>query len=197
MQKITDALNLRLGKEAKKFDKSKLNNRDLKRKLKMIAEIGASALPKDKLEEYNRITTKMAKIYSTAKVPGYKDRSKRLSLDPGITEALATSTDPGELEYYWTEWRRATGREMRDLYLRYVDLTNEASRFEQKSNLLCCSTMQFCFNFRANGFTDGTDWKTDTYESDTFVEEMDETWRGLKPLYQQLHAYVRNKLVKR
>jgi len=26
---------------------------------------------------------------------------------------------------------------------------------------------------------------------------MDETWRGLKPLYEQLHAYVRNKLVKR
>ena len=54
-----------------------------------------------------------------------------------------------------------------------------------------------CDHFRANDFTDATDWKTDTYESDTFVEEMDETWRGLKPLYQELHAYVRNKLVKR
>ena len=29
----------------------------------MIAEIGASALPKDKLEQYNKITTQMAKIY--------------------------------------------------------------------------------------------------------------------------------------
>ena len=53
------------------------------------------------------------------------------------------------------------------------------------------------FHLRANGFTDGTDWKTDTYESDTFVEEMGETWQGLKPLYEQIHAYVRNKLVKR
>ena len=117
-----------MGKEAKQFDASKLNNRDLKRKLKMIAQIGVSALPKDKLEEYNKITTKMAKIFSAAKVPEYKDKSKRLSLDPGITEALAKSTDPSELEYYWTEWRKATGREMRALYLRYVDLTNEAAR---------------------------------------------------------------------
>ena len=53
------------------------------------------------------------------------------------------------------------------------------------------------FIVRANGFADGTEWKTDPYESDTFVEEMEETWRGLKPLYEQLHAYVRNKLVKR
>ena len=130
MQEISDALNLRLGKEAKQFKASKLNNRGLKRKLKMIAEIGASALPKDKLDEDNKITLQMAKIYSTAKVPGYKDRSKKFSLDPEITEALAKSTDPRELEYYWTEWRKATGKKMRDLYLRYVELTNEAARYE-------------------------------------------------------------------
>ena len=39
--------------------------------------------------------------------------------------------------------------------------------------------------------------KIEPYESDTFVEEMDETWRGLKPLYEQLHAYVRHKLAKK
>ena len=128
MQRITDALNLRLGKEAKQFQASKLQNRDLQRKLKMLSNIGSSALPKEKLEEYNKITTKMAKIYSTAKVPAYEDKSKKLSLDPGITEALAKSTDPKELEYYWTEWRKVTGREMRDLYVRYVELTNEAAR---------------------------------------------------------------------
>lgn len=33
-----------------------------------------------------------------------------------------------------------------------------------------------------------------SYESQNFVEEMAETWNGLKPLYEQLHAYVRSKL---
>ncbi len=50
---------------------------------------------------------------------------------------------------------------------------------------------------RLNGYRDATEMKVRSYESDTFVEEMDATWRGLRPLYQQLHAYVRNKLVKK
>ena len=37
--------------------------------------------------------------------------------------------------------------------------------------------------------------KTHPYESDTFVEEMEATWHGLKLLYQQLHAYVRHRLI--
>ena len=45
--------------------------------------------------------------------------------------------------------------------------------------------------FRMNGFKDGTQMKTVGYESDTFVQEMADTWNGLKPLYEQLHAYVR------
>ncbi len=94
----------------------------------MISQIGASALPKDKLEEYNKITTEMAKIYSTAQVPAYKDRSKLYSLEPEITLALAESRDPGELEYYWTQWRNATGKQMRKLYARYVTLTNDAAK---------------------------------------------------------------------
>ena len=47
-----------------------------------------------------------------------------------------------------------------------------------------------------NGFRDGTEMKTHAYESDTFVQEMDATWHGLKPLYEHLHAYVRHRLIK-
>ncbi len=35
------------------------------------------------------------------------------------------------------------------------------------------------------------------FESDAFVADMAATWKGLKPLYEQLHAYVRSKLIKR
>ena len=63
------------------------------------------------------------------------------------------------------------------------------------------NTLKSIFNIiptnRVNGYEDGAEWKTDVYESDTFLEEMAETWEGLKPLYEQLHAYVRYKLVKR
>jgi len=49
---------------------------------------------------------------------------------------------------------------------------------------------------RLNGYKDGTELKVIAYESDTFVQEMEDTWNGLKPLYEQLHAYARAKLLK-
>ena len=48
-QKVSDALSLRLGKEAKTFDAKKIHDKSLKRKLNMLSDIGSSALPKDKL----------------------------------------------------------------------------------------------------------------------------------------------------
>ena len=127
-QKISDALTLRLGQESKQFDATRVRDRVIKRKLKVISEVGASALPEEKLNMYNEIKAKMNKIYSTAKVPSYRDKSVMMAMDPDIREVTATSRDPDELEYYFTEWRKVTGREMRDLYLQFIDLTNEAAR---------------------------------------------------------------------
>ena len=33
------------------------------------------------------------------------------------------------------------------------------------------------------------------YESDSFKDDMEELWEQLRPLYENLHAYVRMKLV--
>jgi hypothetical protein len=126
---------------------------------------------------YNNITSTMARIFNTAKVPSFKDRNVSVSLDPQIETIFAKSRDLEELEYYWTQFRAATGQKMRSLFLEYLDLENEAARL--------------------NGFKDATEMKTEDFESGTFVEEMAETWSGLKPLYQELHAYVRNKLSNR
>ena len=43
-------------------------------------------------------------------------------------------------------------------------------------------------------FTDmGAIWRW-PYESETFEKEMAELWKTVRPLYEQLHAYVRRKL---
>ena len=49
-------------------------------------------------------------LFSKAKVPDFKDKSKMLSLDPDVTLKLAKSRDHEELEYYWTQWREVTGK---------------------------------------------------------------------------------------
>merc|ERR1711874_88208 len=165
-----------LGKEAQKYDISKINDYDVKRKLKLMKNIGTSILPKDKLKAFIDLTTEMGKTFSTAKVLDYKTKSTKFSLEPELSEILANSRDPAELQYYWEEWRAASGQQIREMYGQYVDLYNEAAQL--------------------NGFDDASLMKVDPYESDTFKEEMGETWEGLKPLYQQLHAYVRHKLSK-
>ena len=80
-----------MGREALKFDRNSISDRDVRRKLQMISMIGSSILAPEKLERFNKLSNDMAKIYSTAKVPAYKDKSKMLSLEPGLTEAMANS----------------------------------------------------------------------------------------------------------
>merc|ERR1719443_2592421 len=141
-----------------------------------MKNIGTAALNEDKLKEFISLTSNMATIYSTAKVLEYGSSKRNFSLDPELTEILANSRKEEELQYYWEQWREASGKEMKEMYKQYVNLYNEAAKL--------------------NGFKDASVMKVDPYESDTFIEEMEETWQGLKPLYEELHAYVRNKLNK-
>ena len=66
----------------------------------------------------------MKKTYSIAKVPSYKDKDKLERLDPEITERLAKSRDPDELEYYWEQWRNVTGVKYRSQYQEFIALIN-------------------------------------------------------------------------
>ena len=80
---------------------------------------------------------------------------------------MAKSRNPEELEYYWTQWRKATGERFRDLYLEHIDLKNEAAKL--------------------NGYSHSG-------QSQSYKRQMARTWAKLRPLYQELHAYVRHKL---
>ena len=116
-----------MGKQAKTFDLDKISDEVLKRKLKLLSQIGTSVLEGDDLDRYIDITAKMKKIYSTAKVPDFKNATILLSLTE-IKNKLAESNDPKELEYYWSEWRMETGEKMRKMYQEYIKLTNKAAK---------------------------------------------------------------------
>jgi len=169
-------LNKKFGKEAQKFDLNFIKDYDVARKLKMLRNIGTSALPDDKLGKFIDLTSKMGSTYSKGKVLDYETKTKEFSLDPELSETMRKSRDPEELKYYWEQWREVSGKQIKEMYSEYVDMYNEAAKL--------------------NGFKDASIMKVDPYESDTFIEEMEETWQGLKPLYEELHAYVRNKLNK-
>jgi peptidyl-dipeptidase A len=165
--------------EAKGFDYQNFVDSLLKREFSKIVDIGYAILPPDKYRRLNQLSGDMQMIYSTAKVcnrPG--DTSGTCyPLDPDLSLIVATSTDWNELVWAWQGWRDVSGKLMPDMYAEFVGLLNEAAVL--------------------NGFPDnGAYWRS-WYESDTFRQDCENLWQQLKPLYQQLHAYVRRKLQER
>jgi hypothetical protein len=77
---------------------------------------------------YHEISNAMNKVYSTAKVPSIDNPKNLLSLEPELVEIFAQSRNHSELEYYWNEWRKATGAKMRENFIEHIGLTNEAAR---------------------------------------------------------------------
>lgn len=91
-----------------------------------------------------------------------------------ITTILSESRDPDELKHVWVEWRNTVGPKVKDMYETYVNLSNEAAR--------------------SNNFTDMGELWLDDFESDDIREQLYNLWEQVKPLYLQIHAYVRYKL---
>jgi len=168
----------KIGKSAQKYNEhaSKFQDKDVRRKLKLLSNLGTSVLRPDKQRKFSQLKAEMQEVYGTAKVLDFENGVEKFSLEPELTNILAQSRDPEVLQYYWEAWRDQSGKKIKDKYKEYVDFYNEAAIL--------------------NGHKDASEMKVVDYESDTFMQEMEETWQGLKPLYQQLHAYVRSKLNK-
>ncbi|XP_034715811.1 angiotensin-converting enzyme [Etheostoma cragini] len=140
--------------------------------IEKIRLLGVANLPQKEREEYNTILSTMDNIYSTAKVEPAPNVS--WSLEPELTNIMATSRSYKRLLYVWEAWHNESGVPLRQYYPRFVELSNKASV--------------------ADGFVDtGADWRS-WYESDTFEQDIEALYRTIEPLYQNLHAFVRRQL---
>ncbi|XP_012539673.1 angiotensin-converting enzyme [Monomorium pharaonis] len=158
-----------------RIDLNSIRDPIVRRRLRYLAAVGPSALPPDQLDRYNRLINDMLAIYNAATICAYNDPFRcGLRLYPDISQIMARSRDWDELQYVWTEWRRRSGRPIRDLYIQLVTLTNDAARM--------------------NNFTDAAEYWMFPYESPNFQQDIDEAWESIRPLYEELHAYVRRKL---
>ncbi|XP_052286831.1 angiotensin-converting enzyme-like [Dreissena polymorpha] len=141
---------------------------DIKRQVRLLA---FETSPKDPDDNIALETTKndLQKIYSTATVNG-------LPLEPNVTEVMSHSRDPDVLLGAWWGWRNATGPLMKDKYERMIGLLNKGAT--------------------DNGFANYADaWEESQFDStDDIEEQAAKLWMEIKPLYEQLHAYVRHRL---
>ena len=156
--------------EASKFDVSKLSE-DTARQIRFIT---ATAAPSDQgdLKKLSELEGKLDKLYSSATV---KDNDGRdLALDPDLYRILRSSRDYERLKFVWKGWRDSTGPKMRPLYKEFVGLSNKGAE--------------------ENNWEDLGAWWRSWYEVDDLQEIVEGLYQSLKPLYQELHAYVRFKL---
>jgi peptidyl-dipeptidase A len=163
-----------LVKQAARFDHLNMPP-ELARKFKLLKLSLTIATPSNPREgeELTRIAASMEGTYGKGKwCPPGKD--KCLDLED-LTRLMAESRDPKQLRDAWVGWH-AIARPIRKDFVRYVELANKGAR--------------------ELGFADnGAMWRS-KYDMppDEFARELDRLWEQVRPLYVQLHAYVRNKL---
>ena len=75
----------KLGKEAQAFDLTQVKSEDSRRKLKLMRNVGTSALPEAKLERFQQLVSDMKSTFSKAKVKK-RGGSDLWSLEPELTE---------------------------------------------------------------------------------------------------------------
>ncbi|XP_015522926.1 angiotensin-converting enzyme-like isoform X2 [Neodiprion pinetum] len=166
-------------RKAVSFAWSRIPDPLARRQLKMLATRGRNSLTDDKFNEIYHLIAEMKELYTRTRLCPYKenDHQCNLVLDPDINKIMAQSKDYKELSYYWRAWHEAVGPPLKNKYMRYVRLANQAARL--------------------NGFADAGDQMREDYEDDSFQQNIAEVISAVTPLYKHLFTYTRHKLIDR
>jgi peptidyl-dipeptidase A len=173
-QKSTEA-GVRFAMEAAKFDKIDVSE-EQRRKLNILKQSLVMPAPQDsaKSAELAKIGAELGSMYGKG---SYTTKAgDTLSLGQ-MTAKMASSRDYSELLEMWQGWRTISP-EMKPLYIRQAELGNEGAQ--------------------GLGYTDlGAMWRSNyDMPADEFAKELDRLWGQVKPLYDDLHCYVRTELGK-
>ena len=152
---------------------------DTRRQLQLLRVSSSLAAPSDpKLRlELATLASKMEGVYGKAKACGADGQkpAKDCKDIEALTVLFQNSRKEPELRDAWLGWHR-TARVSRQDYARFVDLANQGAR--------------------EIGFADsGQMWRS-AYDMTPaeFEKETERMWQQVRPLYEQLHCYVRSQL---
>ncbi|XP_008290762.1 angiotensin-converting enzyme 2 [Stegastes partitus] len=176
----------KMSEESQRFNVDQIKDPEIKLQLISLQDKGSGALSADKAAHLSKIMSEMNTIYSTATVCLKDDPLNCQTLEPGLEDVMANSQNYAERLHVWEGWRREVGKRMRPLYEDYVDLKNEAAKL--------------------NGFKDyGAYWRYNyetiedeilyKYNGDQLMDDVRSIYNEIMPLYKDLHAYVRAKLI--
>ncbi|XP_039949679.1 angiotensin-converting enzyme [Bactrocera tryoni] len=161
--------------DLQKFNWQSFKSESLRRQFKMLTKLGYAALSEADYAEYLDVMSTMESNFAKVRVCDYKNATKcDLSLDPEIEDIITTSRDPEELKYYWREFYDKAGTAVRTPFEKYVELNTKAAKL--------------------NNFKSGAELWLDEYEDDSIEKQLEDIFDELRPLYQQIHGYVRYRL---
>ncbi|XP_058167773.1 angiotensin-converting enzyme-like [Anopheles ziemanni] len=164
-----------IAQELQQIAIDRLESEDLKRRVKKLAKLNYAALPEEKFRELLGSIASMESNYAKVKLCPYGESTNcNISLEPELTEIFASNRNPEELKYYWVQWYNSAGAPARESFQKYVELNREAALL--------------------NNLTSGADAWLKEYDDTTFEQQVDDVINQIRPLYEQLHAYVRYKL---
>ncbi len=128
-------------------------------------------------KEVRKLEGKMTSIFGKAKVCRKRKNNScsYLTLEPDLTKIMRKSRNLDKLLFAWKGWRDAVGPKIKPFYERIVDLLNIGAR--------------------EHGWIDYGDFLRSEYEQgDDFELNLRKVWNEVKPLYTELHAFVRYRL---
>src|SRR5215468_1018179 len=174
-QRAIDA-GVRYAKDAVKFDHVDVDP-VLRRQLNLLRVSLVMATPSDPKEgeELTKIAADMDGEYGKGKWCADPDKPDTCLDINKITDIMRESRDEKKLRQVWEGWHTISPPMKKD-YARFAELSNKGAR--------------------ELGFADtGAMWRS-KYDMppDAFAKELDRLWDQVRPLYLELHAYVRMKL---
>jgi peptidyl-dipeptidase A len=174
-QQISDAA-AKFAKDATRFQRVTLPPEQRRQLdlLKVSLVLATPADPKES-EEVTQLNSKMRGVYGKGKWCPEPDKPAGCHNIDHVTRVLAESRNPTELRKEWEGWHTISPP-MKPDYARFAELSNKGAR--------------------ELGFADtGAMWRS-KYDmpADAFAQELDRLWDQVRPLYVELHAYVRMKL---
>jgi peptidyl-dipeptidase A len=162
--------------EGKRFESLNLPP-DLRRKFLLLKLSLTLPAPKDaKLrEELTQVASSLDGSYGKGK---YCPAGQPCLGIDDLDERMAKSRDPKQLADMWTGWHKV-GAPMRQRYVRFVELSNQGAR--------------------ELGFADtGALWRSNyDMTPEQFSADLERLWKQVEPLYKEIHAYTRRKLVQK
>jgi len=143
----------------------------------MLLRLNGSPTDPKLVAELTQTASALDGMYGKGKYCPGNDQSKCVGIEE-IDVMMAKSRDPKELLALWQGWH-SISPPMRDKYARLVELSNQGAQ-------------EFGFKDTGDLWRSGYDMTPDQFSA-----ELERTWTQLQPLYKELHAYVRFKLIEK